>query len=100
MAAKSVTFFQGVAAEDRVTIFVPPGEFDAHILRSTYEADLYTTDMALIINVKGPVPKMLATDLRFRDDIAAGNKEIWISHLHPDYGYILDQARLDFKVLA
>jgi len=100
MAAKSVTFYQGVASENRVTIFVPPGEFDADILLSTYEADLYTTDMALIIDIKGPVPKMIATDLRFRDEIIKGEKEFWVSHLDPDYGYILDQARLEFKVIV
>ncbi|MFG6572335.1 hypothetical protein ACGYLO_12080 [Sulfitobacter sp. 1A13353] len=100
MAAQNVTYFQGVTSEDRVTIFVPPGEFDAHITRSVYEAELFTTDMALIIRIKGPVPKMLATELRFRDAIVEGKKEIWISHLHPEFGYILDQARLDFTTIA
>jgi len=100
MAAQNVTYFQGVTSEDRVTIFVPPGEFDAHEIRSVYEAELYTTDMALIIRIKGPVPKLLATELRFRDAIVEGKKEIWVSHLHPELGYILDQARLDFITIA
>ncbi len=100
MAAQSVTFFQGVSSETRVTIFVPPGEFDAHILRSVYDAEMYTTDMALIIKIKSPIPKLIATDLKFRDDITEGAKEIWVAHLHPDLGYILDQARLDFKLIT
>ena len=43
---------------------------------------------------------MIATDLRFRDEIIKGEKEFWVSHLDPDYGYILDQARLEFKVIV
>lgn len=100
MAMQTINYHQGLMDEKRVTILVPPGEFDAHVTRSVYEAELFTTEQALIVRVKGPVPKTFATELRFREDIVEGVKEIWITHLHPDFGYLLDQARLEFIQIA
>jgi hypothetical protein len=98
MSAKSVNFYRGIETEDRVTIFVPPGDFDVTPIRSTYGADLFTTDQALIIKVKSPEGQYIATNPSLREAIVGG-KEVWVTHLHPQLGYLLDQCKLEFEQL-
>jgi hypothetical protein len=97
MSHKHINYHEGVKADGRITIFTPPGEFDADVVGDVYDARLMMTDKALIIEVKKPAPVYFATNPKFRDDILEGKKEIWVSHLNTRLGYILDQCRLDFS---
>lgn len=97
MSPKHIIFYKGISTKDRVTIFTPPGEFDADTVGDVYDARIVRTEQALVVEIMKTVPATIATDLALFDDIVQGKKDVWISHLHPRYGYILDQCKLDFS---
>lgn len=94
----NVNFYQAIETSDQITIFVPPEEFEAHELGAVYDAELYTTDQALILRLHTPTGDFMATNLAVRESIIAG-KPVCISHLHGRLGYVLDQCRLMFTML-
>ncbi|MFX4300300.1 hypothetical protein [Pseudosulfitobacter pseudonitzschiae] len=97
MAKIKVNYYQGVVTGDRVTILVPPEDFEPHSLLDVYPAECFKADNALIVKFKMPQEKIFATDLKFLDTILSGEKEIWITHLNAKFGYVLNQCRLDFS---
>lgn len=96
MSAQQVNFYQAISLADKITIFVPPGDFDAHTLGAVYKTQLFVTDKFLILKVLSPEIKHLAIPLEFQEEIQAG-KPVAISHLHPTLHYVLEQAVLDFS---
>lgn len=97
MAERKVNFYQGIVAGGRVTIFVPPEEFSAQNLLDVYPAECFTTPAALVLKFKTPEETIIATNKNLLEDILAGDKEVWITHLNLQFGYLLDQCRLDFS---
>lgn len=95
MSSTQINFYNAVSTSDYINIFVPPGDFDAHVLGAEYRADLFRSDKFLVVKVKGPEVAFLAIDLKFSEEIQMG-KEVRISHLHPTLHYILEQAILKF----
>lgn len=100
MAERKINFYKGVSLNNRITFFVPPDEFSAHSLLDVYPAECFKTDQALVIKFKMPGEQFFATDLSNLDAILSGEKQVWMAHLNPEFGYVLDQCRLDFNTAA
>lgn len=99
MEPRNVSFYIGVFANDRVTIFIPHQEYEAHQQGSIYKADLYTTDQALLIKIKDPAGTFIATNVNLRQHIE-DKKEVWISSMYADYGFVMHQAKLEFDLIS
>lgn len=97
MSQQQVHFHFGISDAERITIFVPPESFAANRLGDTYPTQVFMTDMAAVLKIFMPEPKFIATQISLLDEIVSGEKEIWVSHLHPQFGYVLDQAKLDIQ---
>lgn len=99
MQHRNVSFQFGVDTEDKVTIFTHEGEFDSHEFGKTYNAELYTTDQALIIKIKDHQTTFIATGLQLRDAITSG-KPVWIAHLNSNPNYVLPKIQLSFDLIS
>lgn len=95
MAHTNINFHHAVFADGRFTIFVQPDAFSSQSVSDVYSGVVLDvgTDMAAIVRLAGPVEYVFATNKDIRHAITAGIP-IWIAHLHPDLGYVADQAKL------